>query len=235
MNIRGRIKEAFKEDAVDSDGLKSYLTELFANWRQAELTVSRTIGFILLASAAFELLTRGIVSEVSVIFLRITNATPLITAVLPVVVAYLTLNLALLIGDIVLYSLIYDSVMHLRFASLYENNMHTALRPPGAILTGDRFLIGRGTSVNRVGRVALALIRIIIYLMLPVSFDIYAYGRLLTMRGLDDVFVWTSLGISAILIVTTILLFFDVMNWAGITMMPQPVRVIFRLNRRSPT
>lgn len=84
MNFRERIKEAFKEDVVDSDGLKSYLTELLANWRQAELTVSRTIGFILLVSAAFELLTRGVVSEVSVIFLKITNATSLITAALPV-------------------------------------------------------------------------------------------------------------------------------------------------------
>ncbi len=213
MNFREGIKEAFKEDVVDSDGLKNYLTELLANWRQAELAVRRTIGFILLASAAFELLTRGVVSEVSVFILKVTNATPLITAVLPVIVAYLTLNMALLLGDITLYALIHQYVMRLRFTSIYENNMDVALHPPGAFFTGRRFIFGRGTSVNRAGRTTVILIQISIHMILPISFVTYAYVRLLVTRGLSDVFVWTSFGISAILVVATILLFFDVADW----------------------
>ena len=233
MDIGDQIEDAFKEDAIDSDGLTSYLTELLVNWRQAEVALSRTISFILLSSAAFELLTRGVASEVSVIFLKITNATPLIAAVLPVVVAYLTLNLALLIDDITLYSIIHHFIMRLRFPNLHENNMHVALRPPRAVFTAGRFAFGRGASVNRVARTTIALIQIGTHLILPVSFVVYAYVRLLVTRGLGDVLVWMSLGISIILVLAAILLFFDVVNWPGVAVLPS--RVVSRLNRRSPT
>lgn len=214
MDVRGRIRVAFEEDAVDSDELRNYLTELRVNWRQAELTLSRTISLILLTCVAFELLTRGVVSEVSVVFLKISNATQLVAPALPVMLAYLTLNLIMLIGDINLYELVHETAIELRHKSLYDNHMEVALEPPGAFFTGSRLKFSRGTSINRALAPIFTFLRIGIYLILPVIFLAYTYVRLLATRGLGDVLVWASMGISAILVVAATLLFIDFFKWS---------------------
>lgn len=214
MTIEERVENAFKEDVVDSDELRNYLAELRVNWRQAESALSRTISLILLAGAVFELITRGAMSEVSLGFVKITSATPLIAATLPVISAYLTLNLAMSIEDVTLYGHAHSYILRTRFKSLYENCMEVPLQPPVRFAVGPRFYFDGDTFVNRLGCKIITYGRGVIYLLTPVALVVYPYFRLLTTRGSGDTFIWLSLSISTFLLVSAILVFLDLNRWS---------------------
>jgi hypothetical protein len=198
------VKNAFDDAGVDDETVSSYLAELLINWRQADAKLHRTASLIALIAATFELFTRGAVTEISFASLKITKDLPLIFYSLPVVAAYLTLNLMILLSDIAILSQVHASLTRIRLPTLYANNMEIPLQPPGGLLPASRFRLGNRNSYT--GRIVLIFIRLGFYLAIPALFLVYAYFRLFSENGDGNIFVWVSLILSSILLLASALL-----------------------------
>jgi hypothetical protein len=204
MSIEQRVEKAFDAAEVDDTTVASYLTELLINWRQADAQLHRTAGYIVLIAVAFELFIQGAVTEISFTYLKITRALPLITVSLPVAAAYLTLNLMVLLGDIIVFSEVHTNLTRVRLPTLHANSMEIPVQPPGGLFPAGRFKL---RNKKTFGRAVFAFIRVGFYFVVPASFAIYAYFYLFLQFGVSNLFIWISLLLSSILLLASALLF----------------------------
>jgi len=65
MNIDDLITRAFSDDRISEPWLLNYLTEIRANWREAEKAITHSAALIVVLATAFELIAHNSVGEVT--------------------------------------------------------------------------------------------------------------------------------------------------------------------------
>jgi hypothetical protein len=196
MKLGDKVARSLEEDAARLYA-PSYLDILTANWRELTTTIRKTLGLLLLAAGAFELIRSAQVQEATFAGLKISNFSS-IEKLLPVVVAYLAFQLVVHQTTTVYYQRIHTSFHRTLHQVLHEQRLHVALRPAAnlwwdpstlAYASGDRGRLSRGLgdawSVATVGGI--------------LAFEVYAYVRLFASFGWNWL-VLVSLALTVLLL-----------------------------------
>ncbi|MFN2588825.1 MAG: hypothetical protein ABR613_12010 [Actinomycetota bacterium] len=200
-DARASIETVFDDEDVRSYA-EPYLEELRANWREAERSLSRTILTAILVGALFLLLTQGGAQTVSFPFVSLKDATIVMKA-LPMVIAYLSWTVCLLIVESSLLHETHQAVVASRWPTLYEKNLETALFPGNRTLEFPARFFYSLPPESRLRKWldVFTFVRVLPVMVGFVGFAIWAFVVLFGRFGFADVFVWISLVVSGVMYV----------------------------------
>jgi hypothetical protein len=197
MDVGARIDDALSDEASRSYSTE-YLSILTENWRELKTTVRKTLGLLLLAAGAFELIRSAQLTKATIAGLEISNFSN-IEKLLPVVVAYLAFQVVVHHTVTVYYQRIHTRFHRILHPRLGHQELHVALRPSSnlwwepstlAYATGEH---GRRARILADGFALATVLGVL-------AFELYAYDRLFASYG-PDWLVFVSLALTALLLV----------------------------------
>jgi hypothetical protein len=202
--VKDRVRGAFPETAEGDDQSArqvalEYLTELRSRMKDLSEGIRRAASLLLLVAAVFQLLDQAAVVGLQAGPFQIEDLS-IIQQALPVVFAYLIYD-ATVLGMRYLYSINVAIEISVQFQpTIRSNRLDVLLNPQGSPLFGPMLwhhsasalyrLIGRFMLLLRLGSV-----------LAPLGIEGYAYYRLFSAFGADDLVIWISLLISLFFIV----------------------------------
>jgi len=188
--ISKRVKETFSIKEY-GDFAKEYLDILHGNWRIAYEKQNQLATVILFLAFAFELLTRAVISEVSLGPFKV-NDLAIIHKLLPVLIAFYYLQMLNWgkkrneIADV------YYEIINICYPSITQNKLQYYLAAEGINIIGYRYRKLQNRFL-RIVQDAIKVPVVFFILMAPIIFGIYAFSQLFRLFGLNDILVWLSL------------------------------------------
>lgn len=123
-----RVQAALNADLSDSFILQ-YLGELRTNMGAVDREMRRTLVRMSLLVIVFILLTGNDISEVNVQYFKLSSI-EFIAFLIPPAVAYLDIQLPVLLQDFTYMSEVHDQIVALRYPSVYAQDLHVLLGTP---------------------------------------------------------------------------------------------------------
>jgi sterol desaturase/sphingolipid hydroxylase (fatty acid hydroxylase superfamily) len=174
-----RIRAAFDHNTLEKFGLR-YLEAIIGNWRDAEQTMRRLLGFAGVLVVVFFLLLHAKNAEVAFGPLKLTNVAAILTLA-PTVVAYLMHEYIDHMGACERYEDACEELVKLLAPSVRENDLDTLLAPEvvhpmgrAADRSWDSLRIAPRPVTREIMRVT-QLIGIVVVLFGTLAFLVYAY------------------------------------------------------------
>jgi hypothetical protein len=200
MDISRDVAEALREDASRAFA-EQYLDVLTTNWRELKSTVRKTLGWLLISAAAFELIRSAQLREATVAGLKVSDFSD-IEKLLPVVVAYLAFQLLVHRTTTVYYQRLHTQFHGTLHRRLRDKNLHVALRP-AANLWWDPSTLAYASGDH--GRIARHLGRAwsLATVLGIVLFEALAFVHLFGRYGLDALAI-LSLALVLLLVARTL-------------------------------
>jgi hypothetical protein len=204
-SMRQRVEAAF-DSGKNSDLRDSYLDHLLENLRDVETALRKTLSIALAAMAAFELLARAAINKASIGPFEISDLS-IIRIALPVLVAFLFLQLAALDGARGLLEDAYSSIMEIAHKELVETNLVMLVLPTAPVIQGP-LLFGTDTPGYEKKRLIQALDNLFTGFSLVVflGFEAYAYRIEFTRFGTSTL-AMIALVVSAFLVTASLITF----------------------------
>jgi hypothetical protein len=182
---------------------QNFLSELRTNWREAEKDLRRTIGTLLLAAAVLQLTLSSPddpKAKLTLLGMEITDIR-MVQLVLPVVVAYLFSNIAVLLSDIHLFVATHGLVYKLTCSRFADNNIQSLLDPPNAsfVSYSRRHNFVESSSLKFTYSM-LFWLKLAVIVLGPILFEMYAYWKLFKLPDDTDFLVLVSCLVAGVMI-----------------------------------
>jgi hypothetical protein len=146
----------------------------------------------------FELLSRSLVTEASMAGIKLSRI-EFLTTLIPVAISYSYLRFAALARDLGSYSTVLYHLTDGKFAGLRKSELDRMVIYIGGPTTAP-LPTAYAPHFRRLAAVA-SLAELVLYNLVPLVFNVYAFWRLFATRGPGDALVWISLTASALLVV----------------------------------
>lgn len=198
-NISEKTTEVFSDPDLSSYR-SDYIKELRENWSRNNDTQSRDLILLVLLAAIFELISRSAVGKISIGPIEVSDL-PIIAKVLPIIIAYLYYDIAVLAAWHDLFSSANTALMSLAYPKAAEEDFDVLLHPRLHALAAP------GLPVNStLLKVVNAFLGLMI-LLGAIAFEIYAFYALFHRFGYTDIVVWASLSVSILLMSAALVMF----------------------------
>jgi hypothetical protein len=198
MDVAERI-DRLVGDSTFAPYIEEFLKEVRSNWRDAEASLKRCLVWIALLAIAFELLRRGGLAELSVGFIQISEPKVLQQA-LPIGIAYQISSLGALISDVFTYREIHLELIDRHHNILRSTELDRALQPANSLIFSQEFQADLSDHVWAAKFTNVVMIlRVLVVILLPVLFEIYAYFTLFSSLGVHSIPTWIGCVLSSIL------------------------------------
>ena len=204
-SIKQRVEAAFSTEGRTAEDVQRDATEFLKGlrdtWKEVSTTLNRTLFLMLGLAAVFELLVTTKGKQFSVAGFTFED-TSLIQKALPVLVAYLYLEVVLLSMRFEDMSTLHAEVMTRATPAIEENDLDLYLAPPSrALLTGGSE--PRPGNLLRSEQAMSRLHSAMLFpsFLLPIAFEVQAFYLLFHTHGWRDVFTWASAAAASLLVV----------------------------------
>jgi hypothetical protein len=198
MRLERMVDQSFSDPSF-AENAKDLLSEIRANWREADKELRRAVGLIVLLAVVFDLLGRQAVSEVNVGLVKLSKP-EFIQQAIPVIVAYLFGSAATHLADIVTYSRITDMFMGGMFKTLSRGILKVwsyALMPSNSLVRqGELTVMVHTQSSALQWMLAFMVIRLFMLIAGPILLEIYMYITLFSRIGFQSAVLWISFALS---------------------------------------
>ena len=178
---------------------KDYAMAALEKWRETERSVTHTAALMLLLAALFELIKRRNVAELSLPLVKLGNP-DLVLIFLPVVLAYLFLTWSELTAEVDWCGRAYDYSLMRVLPDDPHGWYRGALTPGASVIT----IISRLDFIRKRPSEKLTSVsgyaKLVIFLVWPVVFEIYAYVTVFGQRGVSTVLVAISAFVTFLLL-----------------------------------
>jgi hypothetical protein len=191
--ISERVEEVLS-DSNTHEYIKDYVAALLDNLQRTEARFQKLTLQLFFLFAAFELLARAVIGEVSLGPFKITDFS-LIQKLLPVVIAYTYYEHSAAITMRRFLTETHSNIIKTLHRTFYDNDLDYFLLPSSALRAEE--ILSKGAQ-----NVGAKLINVLSYLpkaamlFAPFVFEAYAVYRLFHAFGLKDIIVWVSTVIS---------------------------------------
>jgi hypothetical protein len=193
------VDEAFS-DPSEASYRSEYILELRDNWRHVIATHTRDVVLIVLLVAIFELTARSAVTKVSIGPFEVSNI-PIVFRVLPLLIAYLLYDMAILDKWHMLMESAHAHLMRVMHPKVRSTDFDWLLVPTVHPLSNTLI-----PSNSRFAKVA-NIILVVAFLGGVIAFEIRAVYILFQTFGAQDLLVWISSAFIAILLVSALGIF----------------------------
>jgi hypothetical protein len=171
-----------------------YLAKLLESWRETTAQLRRTTVLMIALMIVVVLLTSGDVKEVSVGPIKMADL-GVASKLLPVVVAFLYLDLVLQFFSAMAYTELYADVARKLVPSVFEEELDVPLAPTLGAMWGGRSILSIGASAPWAASIVnvLNILCGATFVLSPVGVLAWEYVQLVRKFGSGDVIVWFSL------------------------------------------
>ena len=201
--VGAKASEIFPTDRDEYSYASDFLTELRTNWRQVDAATNRSITVALALGLIFYLLVKRSTSEVSFLFVKLSNVN-LIIAGIPLVIAYCYYYISYLSIKAVYFFKAHDAVVRAIYPSIHEAAYVTFLHPPVSIMLDPTTLgdLMESADLQRTRFVVygVALLRALAAILVVPGFGVFSIVQLAITFGLGSWLFWiTSLATTGLL------------------------------------
>jgi hypothetical protein len=200
---------AFSDD--DEDKAWKLMDVTLDSWRETSREVTRTVVFIFILSAIFELLvTAKAANSVSFGGLSFSN-TSLLQKFIPALIAYLIYDAYQMTDSYINQGRLYHALIRMYQPGLFKTRLVYVVQPK---LRGPwPFTIGqpprdRTSHVDKIDSAVRYVQFIVAFLILPITFEIQAYYELIHKYGLTNTYSWISIVVASFFVTAFILRLF---------------------------
>jgi hypothetical protein len=224
MGLIRPIEAAWK-DTDSQKFLLDHTNDIRGNWYEADRLVRRNLALLVVLAFAFELLTRGGVSELSVAFIKIRDLS-LVQKLLPAVFAYVVIEGANALLEAAALREAHDAIIRMRWSVIHNWDLERLLWPPNSMVYSTAkyvYFLGSDTGLLGTGLIVGSAVRAVLVLLLPIAFTIYSCTRLFILYGLADVLTWFSVGVSVVALSYAVLVIATSLRMGGSPSSHKPV------------
>jgi hypothetical protein len=207
-SLRQRVDDAFAGEGSEPDPTRNdaieYCKYLREAWVNVSASLNRTVLAMVAVAAVFELFAMNSVETVTLAGFQFSNIAT-VQAFLPVVIAYLYLEVFLLYGRYGETGLLHSLCMRRAYPNLEANDLQLWLAPPSRALLSQSGL-GSSAIDTRTERFVGHMLAFIAKgsLVLPLAFEVYAFW-ILFRHATNIIFVWIAFTLTTILIAAALI------------------------------
>lgn len=196
-NFNSRVEKAFSPKQ-SSELPKEYLARIQETLDRIEDHLRNATSWLIILTVAFESFSRAIISEVSLGPFKI-NDLSIIHKAIPVLVAYYFFDLSSLIDRRSRLRVLHKAILDHINKSISENKLDKYLIPRFNLIfyTLD---YQNNKPLEKLQTFLAKSVAIFVLVILPITFESYAYYRLFTHYGFYDFVSWASIVITFILL-----------------------------------
>lgn len=194
-SLEERVRDAFSDKDV-STYVNDYLSSLQNNLKDIGNNISKyALGYIFFI-CAFELLARAAISDVTLGPFKI-NDLSIIQRFLLVVISYLLLALFSSLSQKAEFETVHRIVLSEKYRSIVENELGDYLLPPTGSLPGEP--VNMNYNLSETTSAILSAPFLILILIGPIVFEVYASYLLISIFGYGDILTWIVISVSVFL------------------------------------
>jgi hypothetical protein len=185
----------------DKDELQKYAETIRVSWREQAASFNRSVVLLLASVITFELLSGAQLKQFALGPFVFAN-TLWVQVGIPTLVAYLFLDATVIAVRWDYYEDAHKAVIELINPQLAATGLDSLLGPRNLSVAGQGAISENLLKLHRYGSTtesAMGLLTVFSFGLVPLAFQIQAFILLISRHGVTNVFVWVSLGFSAIL------------------------------------
>jgi hypothetical protein len=198
----GKVTDLNRTDAID------YLKDLRPIWHDVSVSLNRTVMLIFALAATFELFRYEKAVKLSIVGIEFQNLTTIELA-LPVLIAYLYLEVVILVKKFMDIQTLHSEVLKIAYPRVFDNDLDAYLNPQSRALLNST--PDSTPSISYPSDTAIDVVTGCISIgsmFLPAVFDVYAFWVLFHDRSYATPWLWASLGLTVALTAAGLLILF---------------------------
>lgn len=209
MNV-DKLRDAFSESGKSSEENRNdaieYMKVVRETWKDVSASLNRTLFIMLGLAAVFELIITGSSKEVNIAGFVFEDLST-IQAVLPVLVAYLYLEVITSYMRFDDLSAMHRELMRITSPALESHGLDIPLTPSSITLIRGS-MVARFSLSDRLRWVSHPISMLIfITVLLPIGFEVHAYYSIFKISGYT-LLNWVTFGMTLALVASTLCVFF---------------------------
>lgn len=200
MYVEDYVRLAVTGKEMDADMTRELLWRLLDASQRMNTSMNRAMIGTLATGAAFELLNRELVSEVSGGGIKLAQLDPL-RLLLPAVLAYLFLRTTVLARETKLLDECFQEIVRQRYPGFFSSNINYLLTPPAGFAVGEfpTQLARMGKRTGAIHRIVVG-VEVAIMAFAPPVIVTYMYVQLFLREGPGSLAVWVGLAVTLLVL-----------------------------------